>query len=1034
MLLSVRMSILRSFLAAGVIASCLGAAMIGAASTAPGAGKPEDAAQRETVASNYGHLPLRFEVNQGQADHEVKFVSRGRDNAIFLTNRDAVLARYKKVSNTSAQTAVVRMELTGGSFHSGPVGYEPLPGISNYLLGNDTKDWKTGIPSYARVRYADIYPGIDLVYYGNQRQLEYDFVVAPHADAHRIRMSFKGSKALRIDDQGNLVIETGICDIAFNRPVVYQDAEAGGTSKGKRQEIAGKFVILPDQTVEFAVGRYDRSRSLIIDPTLVYSTYLGGTDQDAMNAIAIDSTGAAYLTGQTESTNYPITPGVFRTTYSSAFVTKLNSSGTALVYSSFLGGSGGPSGGDIGLSIAVDSSGDAYIAGSTYSTNFPATSGAYQTTNKAAANDGTNGFIAKVNPAGTSLLYATYLGGSLSDAATSIKVDSAGDAYVAGYAYSANFPTTTGAFQTTNKSAPDYGWNQFVTKLNPTGSALLYSTYIGGSGDYSSAGNTQLAIDSSGDAYLAGIALSTDFPTTSGAFQKTNNGNGRSNITLTKFNPTATALIYCTYFGGSGSGYGDDSPNGLAVDSAGNAYFSGTTHETNLPVTSAAYQKSSASTAVGLPAAFVTKMNPAGSALVYSTYLGGSGGDIGMALAVDSSGDAYVSGSARSTDFPVTSNAYQSTNVASFYNGAVVFLTEFNPAGDSLLYSTYFGGGDSFSDTGTGIALGSSGAVYLTGYTGAADFPTTSGAYNTTFNSNNFETGFVAEFNFGSAPTTIATTTTLTSNANPAITGSNVTFSAAVVPNTGTGIPTGDVIFNIDQANVATVALTSKGWATYTTTTPLALGAHAVLATYQGSTTYSTSGGNITQTMTPLSPVFTPPSGTYPAAQVVTITDASPGAVIYYTTDGTVPTSSSTKYTGPITVNVPTALQAIGILSGTSSAVVSASYTLLSAPAALAVSATGVSTPNATLNGLVNTFGMSGSYYFQYGTSSTALTTSTAKTALPASALGSRLAVGPVAVKAAVAGLVTKTTYYYQVVVTTPAGSSSGAVLSFTTN
>ena len=454
-------------------------------------------------------------------------------------------------------------------------------------------------------------------------------------------------------------------------------------------------------------------------------------------------------------------------------------------------------------------------------------------------------------------------------------------------------------------------------------------------------------------------------------------------------------------------------------------------------MTSGAYQKTSAAVIGDLPAAFVTKMNPAGSALVYSTYLGGSGGadgDRGMGLAIDSAGDAYVTGSAGSTDFPVTSNAYQTSNLASSNNGAVVFLTEFNPAGSSLIYSTYMGGANSFQDIGNAIALGSGGAVYLAGDTGASNFPITSGAYETTFNSTNSSTGFVAQFNLGSGPAKIASQTTLTSSADPAITGSNLTFTASVTPGAGTGIPTGSVVFSVDESNVATVALNSKGWAAYTTMTPLALGSHAILATYQGSTTYAGSGGNLTETITPLIPTITPVGGVYASAQLVSISDSSPGAVLYYTTDGSTPTASSTKYTSPIVVSSTETIRAVAILSSVAGAVVTESYSLIDAPTVLAVPATGISTPNATLHALVNTYGMTGSYYFQYGTSSTALASTTAKTALPSSVLGSRIGVAPIPVSVSISGLAGKTTYYFQVVVVTAAGSSSGEVLSFTTN
>jgi hypothetical protein len=344
------------------------------------------------------------------------------------------------------------------------------------------------------------------------------------------------------------------------------------------------------------------------------------------------------------------------------------------------------------------------------------------------------------------------------------------------------------------------------------------------------------------------------------------------------------------------------------------------------------------------------------------------------------------------------------------------------------------GGGNSFDDTAYGIALGSGGAVYLTGIATGSSFPTTAGAYDTTFSSTNTATGFVAEFYLGSGVPTLATETTVTSSSNPAISGNNLTFTASVVALTGTGIPAGNVIFSIDEATVATVALNSKGWASYTTTVPLAMGSHAILASYQGSATYSASGGNITQTIVPLSPTITPAGGVYPAAQLVSIADTTSSAVLYYTLDGTTPTSSSTKYTAPILVNTDETIKTIAILPSASSAVSAASYTLVSAPTVLAVPASAISTPNATLHALVNTAGMTGSYYFAYGTSSTALTNITAKTAIPTSVLSSRIGIAPVPVSAAVTGLVTKTTYYFQVVIATPAGSSSGEVLSFTTN
>ncbi len=990
-------------------------------------------AVRAQVAANYGRLPLRFEANQGQAIQSARYVARGSGYALSLNSQEAILTLGRFVSGKTPhgqpRPDVLRMQLAGANPQAAPMGLDQLPGTSNYLLGNDPSRWHTGVPSFAKVQYPQVYPGIDLVYYGNQQQLEYDFVVAPQANASCIHLHFAGAHSLKLDALSNLVIEAPNGQIAFHKPVAYQQIE------GQRHPVEASFQLLADNSAAFALGPYDHSSPLVIDPTLVYATFLGGSNSDSIVAIAVDSSGAAYVTGTTASTDYPVTPGGLQSTFSTAFVTKLNSSGTALVYSTFLGGSGSSSGGDNGLSIAVDSKGNAYVTGSTYSTNFPVTSGAFQATNNSKSS---TGFVSKINPAGTALVYSTYLGGTKTDNAASLALDSAGNAFIAGSAYSSDFPTTTGAFQTKNNSGASFGWNEYVAKLNPTGTALAYATYIGGSGDYGSPSGIRVAIDSAGEAFVSSTVLSKDFPVTATAFQKTNNATGRGNMTLARLNSSGTKLLYATYLGGSSSPYGDDVAGGLAVDSAGNAYLSGTTHETNFPVTSGAFQTTNNTGASGKSQGFVSKLNPTGSALVYSTYLGGTGGvsgDRAFGLTIDSAGDVYVTGSTGSSDFPVTKNAFQATNAASFNNGAVVFLTEFNPTATALLYSTYMGGNYSYADTGYGIALGSNGAIYLAGTTGAKDFPVTSGAYKTSFNSSNFTTGFLAEFLLGSAPATIPTTTTLLSSTNPTVAGTKLTFTAVVSPSTGTAIPTGNVVFNVDLANVATVALNSSGIATYTTPSAFALGQHAILASYAGNTTFSSSGGGLTESITPLAPVIKPATGVYSAAQLVTISDATPGTSVYYTLDGTVPTATSPKFTTPLLISNSSFLQAIAVSPGVpASAVAYASYKLVGAPTALAVPATTLGTTTATINGLVNPLGLVGTYSFQYGTSAAALTSSTPKTALGGSILGNRLSFIPVPVSAPLTGLKSKTTYYYQVVITTVAGTSSGQVLSFTTN
>lgn len=1022
---------LRVLFLAGLIAAAAGAM---AAPPAP--------LQKARIARNYGQLPLRFELNQGQAGPSVNFLSRGEGYALYLTGREAVLSLHMQ-QNQSA-SGVLRMQFSAADAKaqdSVPVGENALPGVSNYLVGSDPAQWHTNVPAYRKVRYTQVYPGVDLVFYGNGRQLEYDFLVAPEANPGAIRLRFDGARRLRLKAGGDLEIDTDGASIAFRKPDIYQMVN------GTRSPVAGHFTLIADNSAGFALGRYDRSKPLVIDPTLIYSTYLGGTIQDSIAAIALDASGDAFLTGTTGSSDYPITPGAIDTTYKSshttAFVTKLNASGTALIYSTFLGGSGTSFGGDTGQQIAVDSAGEAYAVGSTCSTDFPITPGAYQGTNKAAAHSACTGYLSKLNALGTSLLYSTYLGGSSTDTPTSLALalDATGDVFVAGSAYSADFPTTAGVVQTTNKSAADYGWNEFVAKFNPAASGtagLIYSTYLGGSRDYGSPDKIRVAVDKSGDAYVSGIAMSADFPVTTGAYQPKNNAAaGHSDMTLSELNPTATKLHYSTYLGGSGNSYGDDAANGLTVDSTGNAYLTGTTYEANFPVTKGAYQTTSSAVANYLSAGFVTKMNPTGTALVYSTYLSGSGGvsgDRAWAVALDTSGDAFITGSADSTDFPVTSNAYQKTNPAASNNGAVVFLTELNPAGSTLVYSTYFGGPYSFGDTGLGIALGGGGALYLAGFTGASNFPITPGAYNSTFNSQFSSMGFVAKFVMGTAPSAQPTVTALVVNSNPAVTGTNMIFTAGVAPVTGTGIATGSVVFSLDERVAATVALSATASATWTTA-PFSPGQHYVLASYTGSTAYAPSGGGITETITPAIPIISPPGGTYQSAQLVTIAAPTAGSVIHLTTDGAVPTAASATYSGPLMVSAPQTIRAIASIPGLPpSSVTSASYTLLNAPTVLAAQASAIATPKAALNALADTYGMAGVYYFQYGLTSTALTSSTPKTALGGSSLGSRLGFVPVPVSALVTGLLGKTTYYFRVVVTTAAGTSSGKVLSFTTN
>jgi streptogramin lyase len=671
---------------------------------------------------------LSFEANQGQTDPQVRFLSHGDGYALFLTPTQAVLSLSKPAAPSAGREAppapaegmALFMQLVRANRSAVVAGEGPSPGTSNYFLDSDPSQWHTAIPNYSRVVYHGVYPGIDLLYYGNQRQLEYDFTIAPGADPAAITLAFQGADNVSLDDQGDLVLHTSGGDVVEQAPVLYQDAGGG------RRNIAGRYVFKGPDQVGFAVGAYDRSRPLTIDPILGYSTYLGGTSGEDGYGIAVDESGNAYVTGGTGSTDFPTTAGAFQTSLRgsrNAFVTKLNASGTALLYSTYLGGTGG----DYGWGIAVDGSGNAYVAGTTSSTNFPTTPGAFQTSSRGSF----DAFVTKLNASGTGLLYSTYIGGAGADGGTGVAVDRSGNAYLTGYTESTNFPTTPGAFQTALRGYT----NAFVTKLNVGGTGLVYSTYLGGTGRLGDVGYG-IAVDGSGNAYVTGRTYSANFPTTAGAFQTMIHGAVNDNAFVTKLNAGGTALLYSTYLGGSGSNVYGDEGYGIAVDGSGNAYVTGYTYSTNFPTTAGAFQTTNHA-ANGNVNAFVTKLNVAGTGLVYSTYLGGSRGDDARGIAVDGSGNAYVTGESASTNFPTTADAFQT----SLRGSSNAFVTKLNAAGTGLVYSTYLGG--SSQDIGSAIAVDVSGDAYVTGYSSSTNFPTTVGAFQTV---NRGINAFVAKF------------------------------------------------------------------------------------------------------------------------------------------------------------------------------------------------------------------------------------------------------------------------------------------------
>ncbi|HKY05741.1 MAG TPA: SBBP repeat-containing protein, partial [Blastocatellia bacterium] len=673
---------------------------------------------RGEIARAYGRLPMRFELNQGQANPLVKFLSRGRNYTLFLTANEAVMA----LSN-GARTATVRMKVVGANPLAEPRGLDQLPGESNYFIGNDSKRWRTGVPGFSKVRLGGVYRGIDQVYYGNQQQLEYDFIVAPGADARPITLAFEGAQSVRIDRAGDLVLTTPAGELRHLKPFVYQ--EIGG----RKQQISARYVMKRKGQVGFEIGAYQKSRPLVIDPVLVYSTYLGGNGNDYGNDITVDSQGNSYVTGHTGSLDFPTLPATPDTAQfrGDAFVTKLNPAGTALVFSTYFGGTEF----DEGNGIEVDSSGNVYVAGTTSASDLPVTENAYDTT----YNSSSDLFVTKFNQTGSVLLYSTYIGGTDSEGAEALALDAQNNAVITGDTTSPDYPVSENALQTEWRGGENDStqWGDaFVTKLNAAGTGLVFSTFLGGAEGEVGFG---VEVDAAGNVYVGGATGSTDFPATPGAFQTAMGGDGCDPETaflcqdgfVAKINPSGTALVYATYLGG----FGPDSVVDIAVDSLGHAYVTGTTITKTFPVKDALQPVFG-----GFRDAFVTKLNTDGTGLVYSTYLGGRADDRSQGIAIDSEGSAYISGTTNSDNFP-TSNPIQPFLTGSddifVENSYDAFISKLNPAGSALSYSTYLGGSRVDNRTHSRIAVDSAGSAYVTGSTRSPDFPTTPGAFQPSF-------------------------------------------------------------------------------------------------------------------------------------------------------------------------------------------------------------------------------------------------------------------------------------------------------------
>jgi hypothetical protein len=691
--------------------------------------------ERLSNAQFFTRIPMRFEANQGQMDPNTHFVSRGPGYAAFLTSGGMVLS-LRPVAGMEAtvggsnrgklvKRTTLKFNLLGAAQNPVVIGEQQLSGRVNYFLGKDRRRWRTNVPIYSRVRYKNVYPGIDLVYYGHGQQLEYDFEVAAGANPNLIRFEVQGANQADLNNVGELILQTEVGDLRFQSPLVYQQ------ENGRKRAVEGGYVLDDATHVSFRLGAYDTNKAVVIDPVLLYATYFGGNGSDQASGIAVDSAGSIYLAGSTDSTDLP---GMSVNMGCIAFLAKFDPSGSTLIYEDYWGGFDGSS---FVSAFALDATNNAYVTGSTDADDFPTTTNNFQS----ALTGNKNGFLTEVSANGRLLVYSTYFGGSGSDWPSGVALDSAGDVYIAGSTSSQNFPITPNAFQSrmSANQAGQYGVYGFATKFNkPTDLnprfSLAYSTYLGGSSmAVQSCGGSPcwfapvtyingLAVDSFGNAYLAGITDTSDFPTSDGAYITTaslqQNAPGVGFVTQL----TSTgALGYSTYLYGASGAQTDI--EAIAVDSSGSAYVTGQTSDGTFPVTSTTIcDPSGASCGY----AFVTKFVPDGSKVAYSTFLGPNNSAAGYHIAVDSSNNAYVLGMALCDSFTTVNSIQDCEDITT----TDILLVEIDPIGSSQLFATYLGGkiGNEYPE---GIALDTSGNIYVSGTTFSTDFPVTLGSFQT---------------------------------------------------------------------------------------------------------------------------------------------------------------------------------------------------------------------------------------------------------------------------------------------------------------
>jgi Beta-propeller repeat/Abnormal spindle-like microcephaly-assoc'd, ASPM-SPD-2-Hydin len=709
----------------------------------------------------YAQLPMGFEENRGQATRDVKFVSHGSGYALSLAPQEVDIAllrrramnasplhraaalRALREARKAMKTTVIRMHLEGANSAPAIATNEPLPGRSNYFIGNNRDKWVTDVPSYGRVKYSGIYPGVDVEFYGNQRHFEYDFTVAPGVDPKVIALKIDGAQKLTIDSHGDLILRTPDGDAKFQKPSVYQMAGA------ERREVAGNYGLASGNRVTFAIAKYDPSLPLVIDPVLLhplltYSTFLGGTGDETGQGIAVDGNGDAFIAGSTTSTDFPPTTNTAPVS-GCGFVTELNPTGTQQLYSNYLCGTSGL---DETFAIALDSNGKVYVAGTTSSTDFPTTTNALIQSPLTTNPSGT-AFLTKIDPTLSgmaSLVYSSYIGGTSGDFANAVAADANGNAYIGGLTFSSvgapgsgGFTVTPGAVQPTPGNNVGTG---FLTRIDTTQSgtgSLIYSTYLGGNaanianflqvfGD----AVTGVAVDTANNAYLTGVTSSTNFPSVNGLPGTPIAANTQAAAFVTRIDTTKTVTAppaYSTYLEGSTL----DSAFAIALGLNNVAYVTGSTESLDFPTTTGAFQTTGAASGVAFITLVDTTMTGTAS-VTYSTFFGGTDGDTGFGIQADGNGDAYVVGSTASPDFPITPFALPSTLPNSIGSPFVVKLSPKGNGTADRIYASYFGGtGDGTdADQGFAIAIDSHGNAYITGVTSSSDMPTTAGAFQTT--------------------------------------------------------------------------------------------------------------------------------------------------------------------------------------------------------------------------------------------------------------------------------------------------------------